>query len=111
MSLAKTEQRKSGFRGPSVFACRAVSVLGLREVTTETVHLPQLVEGQAHASCTRLLGKPLARTHGFRERFGPDAMDLQDFGSPHEARSSVRHQLRLRIAPPSERRRPLLRPL
>ena len=52
----------------------------------------------------------LERLLGLGDRLGPGAVQLQDLGAMHQALPAIGHELRLRLAPAAQGRRPLLGP-
>ena len=56
------------------------------------------------------MGESSTGPAGFVHGIPPRAVRLQDLGAVHQAQATVRHQVRLRLAPPAQRRSPHLRP-
>src|SRR4029453_12409762 len=92
-----------GLPGPAGLAVR---VCGGVVLAPQTLELAAPVERPAHRR-VRGLGEALASALGFVDRVGPVPLKLQDLGPVHQTLAAVRHELRLRLAPSTQRRRPL----
>ena len=74
------------------------------------MELGELVERRAEPRLARRIGEPLAGAVRLVQRGAPVAMQLQDLGATQQTLPAVGHQIGLAVAPPGQRRRPLLRP-
>ena len=109
LSLDQAQPCQAGLRLPAPPAGLAVPLLGLRELAAEPVQLGLLVEG---GTDRRLSAReePLTRTPRRAARARPLAVQLHDLGAMDQAVAAERDQVRLRVAPVGQCRRPLLRP-
>ena len=109
LPLGQSEPRQTGLRLSSAPAGLVVRLLGLRELAAQPVQLALLVEGGTDRRL-RPPEEPLARPLRRVDRVRPGAAQLHDLGAMHQAVAAERDEIRLRVAPVRQRRRPLLRP-
>ena len=92
---------------PGPTGWRAGSLLRLLDVAPEPVQLRLLVQGGADRGLAR---QPLTGSLHLVHRVAPGAVHRHDLGAMHEALTSIRNEIRLRLAPMAQRGRPLLGP-
>ena len=104
--LGETKQRDARLGSPSTFHCLPVRVFCFREVAPKAMQLGTLVMGRAHHRRSRR--RPwLAGAPSFVHRVLPRSVQAHDLRAPHQTLATVCHEIRLRLTPPRERRRPL----
>ena len=109
LPLHQSQPCQTGLRLSSPPAGLAVPLLGLRELAAQPVQLGLLVEG---GTDRRLSAReePLARPPRRVDSVRPRAAQLHDLGAMHQAVAAEWDQIRLRVTPVRQCRRPLLRP-
>ena len=109
-TLSKPQLRQTRLWLASPLVGLPVRHLCLSELTPEAVELgPHVISG-AEGRLARRLGQPVACPLHLRHGIRPRTAEQHQLGAVDQALAAVEHQLRLRVAPAAERRRPLLGP-
>ncbi len=98
LALLQPQERHARGRLSSVLAGRPVRPLGVGQVTSQTVELALLVEGEPERRMGRL-GQTLPGPLDLRHRLRPLTVCLQHLRPVHEALAAVRHEIGLGDAP------------
>src|SRR5207342_2308026 len=106
LAFRVAQQREPRMWRLPVLAGFAIRVVGRVVLTPQTLKLAAPVERPADRR-VRGFGEALAGALGLVDRVGPVSLQLQDLGPMHQALAAVRHELGLRLAPPTQRCRPL----
>ena len=109
LALDQSHPRQAGLWLATPPARLAIRRLGLRELAPQPVQLALLVDGGAHSGLSPLQQSLVRPLRGL-ERIRPRAVQLHDLGAVDEAIPAERDEVRLRVTPVRQRRRPLLRP-
>ena len=109
LPLRQPEQREPGLRRASVQARASVRLFGFRDLSAQPVQLAALIERGARRRMTGAQEQSLAGFCRGGARVRPGPLQLQDLGATDQALSAVWHQIRLRLAPARQNRRPLPR--
>jgi hypothetical protein len=108
LALRQPKLGKPGLRVFTVLAGLPICLFGLHEIPAESVQFTELVVRHPSGGLGRL-GEKAARALRFVHRVSPIAVQLHDLGAVDEALSAVGHEVRLGVAPASQRSRPFLR--
>ncbi len=111
VALGQSEQGQAWLPSASPLVRLPVGVIRFGELTLQSMQFGALVDGLADGGFGWRPGQPVASRHDLLDRLGPGAVELQQLGSIDEASSAERDEIRLRVQPGLQCRRPFLRPM